>query len=120
TPGNTVVERLSRGQALQAALLGVISNHPVQGNGTVVVHPEDILSVQIEAQRSHKATRRCDALLRANVRQFPVTDTGGGLITPCQAQQGWGCPTKSSIGIEYKDFGVNLVHNYEWHAAIVT
>ena len=115
-----MVERLSRGQAFEAVLSGVISNHPVQGNGIVVVHPEDILSVGIEAQRSHKATRRCDALLRGNVRLFPVTDTGAGLITPCQAHQGWGRPTKSSIGIEYKDFGVNLIHNYEWHTTIVT
>ncbi|MGO9954251.1 MAG: hypothetical protein ACLPN1_18855 [Dissulfurispiraceae bacterium] len=119
TIGNTVVQRISRSQALKAVLLGVIRNHPMHGDGTVVVYPEDVLTVEIEAQRGHEATRRRDAFFRANVRQFSVTDTGDGIITPCQAQKDPGCAAKSPIGIEYEGFGVNLVYNHERHAAIV-
>src|SRR5450759_4836410 len=45
--GNTVVERRRSGQALKSALLGTGRSHRMQGDGTVVVHPENFLSAEI-------------------------------------------------------------------------
>jgi hypothetical protein len=92
----------------------------MEGNGGAVVYPKDIFSMEIVTQRGHETARRCGTLLGAYIRQLPVTDTGDGVITVRQAQQGWGCATKSPIRAEYKDFGVHLVDDHEWHAEIVT
>ena len=92
----------------------------MQGNSSVVVNPEDVLSIEIVAQRGQEAARRCGTLLGAHIRQLPVTDTAGMESSPrARPQQGWGCSTKLPIGIEYKNFGIHLVDNHKWHAVVV-
>jgi len=120
TVGYAFIERCWSGQPLQAALLGLVRKYPMQGNGIFVVHPEDVLSVEIVAQRGHEAPRWCGLILRAHIRQVPITDPGDGVVTPGQAQEGAGRAEKSSVCIEYKDSGVHLVDDNERHAPIVT
>lgn len=115
-----MVDRVRAGQALQAVLLGLVRNHPVQGNGVFVIHPKDVLFIEISAQRGYEPARRCSALLRSNIRDLPVTDTGRIVITPCEAYQDGGGAAESSMGVEYKDFGVRFVYDRERHSAIVS
>lgn len=91
----------------------------MQGNGKVVVHPEDILAAEIVAQRGHEAAGRGGALLRTNLGELSVTNIGWGVIPPGQTQKSSGCPAKSPLIIEDKDPGIYFVHNDERHAVII-
>src|SRR5665811_2221482 len=80
-------DRRRSGQALCSALLGLVRNNRMHGDGALVVHPENFFSAQIAVQCGHKATRRRRTLLGADARQLPVADARDGAITPRQAEQ---------------------------------
>jgi hypothetical protein len=91
----------------------------MQGDGVGVVHPENVPTSCIVAQRSDEATRRGNALLRAYARYLPVSDSGDRVITSGQTQQGARCTTKLAMVVEQENLGVHLVDDHERQAAIV-
>lgn len=113
------VDRIGSGQALEAVFTGIVRNHAVQGNGVFVVNPEDVRSFGIHAQVGNEATGRRGALIRPNIRQFPVAYPGDGIIAPCKAQQDRRRAAKPPESIEYEDLGVCLVYDRKRHSTVV-
>ncbi len=91
----------------------------MQSQRRAVVDPKDILVAEISAERRYETPRGGRALIAANVGKLLVANARGGLVSPSQAYQGRGGPNQFGAAVEYEDFGVLLVDDYEWEPLVV-
>ena len=107
--GDAVVILRGGCQALQATLGSDRRAHPMHGDGRVVVDPDDVLAVRVDAGLGlESACGRC-LLFRTDLRERLVADARGAVIADCGSQQGRRCRDELTTRIERVDAGSLLV-----------
>lgn len=107
------------GETLQAVLSRSDRMHGVYGDRRVVIDPQHLLALEVNAELGGETARRCRTLVLGDLPELLLAQTGHRIIAARQAEQCRTGAEQSAIGAEHENLRIDFVDDNERHALVI-